>query len=536
MKKGLLLIGLILLITPVFSETICVNYFTYIHCSNCEYTDPIVLDEWNDYYDNLVIIEYVYDSWTDTNAQLLGEFSENYNSYSAVPQLIINEDDIRIGRNNVPNFEQSIGGMESSNCTLLDSSVSFEELNLNELPGEPKVWSNGRLLIRTGNSNVSTELLRELLSTNDLNSIIQEHNNTISSTEPVPAPISGGEITFNNAVKVGNSWILEFNEFVNEGSGSNNTTSTNNSIIDLGIFGNVNADETSLPLFTVLIASADAFNPCAFFILTFLLSAMLYVRSRKRILLVGFIFVFFSGLIYYLFMAAWLNVFLIMGEIMLLTSVAGLIALIAGVINVKDYFAFQKGVSLTLPKDSKKMMQEKVDDLKKKKNIWLLISGSVILAITVNMYELLCTVGFPMIFTRILTMNNLASVDYYFYLLLYNLVYILPLSAIVVIFAITLGSRRISKKNIRRLKLLSGVMITLLGGVLLFKPELLENAMSGFAILLLSILLTIIIILGYEKIYCNYCGVSFNEHEGEEQCPYCGKWFKRLDLHKCKKK
>ncbi len=538
MKKLLFFFSLFFLLSPVFSQKVCAVYFTFTHCSNCEYTDPIVLDEWVNHYDDLVIIEYVYEDWTDPNGQVLGQYSQNYNTHAAVPQLVISEDDIRVGRYNVPTFEQFMKSEDSNPCVLLEESVSFSEMNLNELPAEPKIWANGRMLMKTGDSVVSSSFLRDLLTSSDLDSVIEESSYDVEYIEPVPAPISGGEIIFNHALRISDSWILEFNEYI----GGDNKTLVNESeeetgnktTVDLGFLGKVSADNTSLPIFTILIAGADAFNPCAFFILTFLLSAVLYVRSRKRILIVGGIFVFFSGLIYYLFMAAWLNVFLIAGQIAVLTTIAGLIALFAGAINIKDYFAFQKGISLTLPKESKKMMEKKVSKLKKKKNIWGLIIGTVILAVTINMYELLCTVGFPMIFTRILTMSNLSTSSYYLYILLYNIVYIIPLTVIVVLFAITLGSRKISKKNIKRLKLVSGTMITFLGVILLFKPQFLESALTGFGVLISALIASGLIITGYEGLYCNYCHV--NEYEGEEQCPHCGKWFKRIDLHKCKEK
>jgi len=271
-------------------------------------------------------------------------------------------------------------------------------------------------------------------------------------------------------------------------------TGIDEDIIELPLFGKVDAKKMSLPALTGMIAAADAFNPCAFFILTFLLSAMLYVKSRKRILIVGGIFVFFSGLIYFLFMCAWLNIFLFAGEIMLLTMVAGIIALIAGIINIKDFFFFKRGISLTLPTSKKLKFFERVKGLIKAKSIVALAIGTVILAVTVNMYELLCTVGFPMIYTRVLSLHNLPTFQYYLYLIFYDIVYVIPLTIIVVIFAITLGSRKFTVEGVRNLKLVSGLMILFLGLILLLQPSMLENVFVSFGVVIAAIVISGLII------------------------------------------
>ena len=266
-------------------------------------------------------------------------------------------------------------------------------------------------------------------------------------------------------------------------SAQESSTEIDEEIIEIPLFGRVNAKEMSLPTLTGMIAAADAFNPCAFFILTFLLSAMLYAKSRKRILMVGGIFVFFSGLIYFLFMCAWLNVFLLAGEIMILT-------MIAGIINIKDFFFFKKGISLTLPTSQKLKFFERVKGLVQARSSIALAVGTVILAVTVNMYELLCTVGFPMVYTRVLTLHNLPTLQYYLYLIFYNIVYVIPLAVIVVIFAVTLGSRKFTERGVRNLKLVSGLMIFFLGLMLLFKPSMLENILASFGVIVAAVVIS----------------------------------------------
>lgn len=475
---------------------VCIVYFTYTHCPNCKVTDPIVLGEWFKEKDNLVIVEYMFESWDDPNAKLLGEYANKYGSFAAVPQVFVSEEEIALGRLDVPKLIGKLKALKENECLLLEDSVPFQEMDLNSVEGEPlKVWANGRLLVRLKkHSNVSSEFLRELLFTNNLTRLIQSSPYPIKFIEPKPAPIAFGEIHFKNAILIGDSWVLKFNQTISAEVRENRTTLQQNVTknettieVELPLLGKVSAENLSLPLLTVLIAGADGFNPCAFFILTFLLSTVLLVRSRKRIVIVGAIFVFFSGLIYFLFMAAWLNVFMFASQLKILTIVAGCIALFAGIVNVKDYFFFKKGISLTLPTSHKLSFMEKVESLARLESLFPLVVATSILAITVNMYELLCTVGFPIVYIRILTLHNLPTFQYYLYLIFYNVVYVVPLACIVTIFALTLGERRFTESGVRKLKLISGYMISLLGVALLFKPHLLENVVTTFGLLALAL-------------------------------------------------
>ena len=144
--------------------------------------------------------------------------------------------------------------------------------------------------------------------------------------------------------------------------------------------------------------------------------------------LIGGVFVFFSGLIYFLFMAAWLNVFLVVGQIAAITITGGIVALLIGGINVKDFFLFKQGVSLVIPESAKPKLFERMRGLLKAPTLPAMIAGTVVLALSANAYELLCTAGFPMVYTRVLTLHRLTTFQYYQYLVLYNIVYVVPLA------------------------------------------------------------------------------------------------------------
>jgi len=261
-------------------------------------------------------------------------------------------------------------------------------------------------------------------------------------------------------------------------------------VIELPFLGPIDTSRISLPAFTVVIAAMDSFNPCAFFVLFFLLGMLIYAESRRRMLLIGAVFVLFSGFVYFLFMSAWLNFFLLAGQIMLLTAAAGAVAVAAALINIKDFFFFKKGVSLTMSESKRSSLFSRMRRIVGETSLPSAVAATMVLAAAANMYELLCTVGFPMVYTRALTLHSLPALNYYLYLVLYNVIYVLPLAGIVLLFTLTVGARKLSEFQGRALKLLSGTMMLMLGVILVISPSLLNNIFAAGGMLLLALLLT----------------------------------------------
>ena len=241
--------------------------------------------------------------------------------------------------------------------------------------------------------------------------------------------------------------------------------------IEFPLLGKLDTGTASLPLLTVALAGLDAFNPCAFFVLLFLLSLLVHEPHRGRMALVGGVFVFFSGLAYFVFMAAWLNVFLLLGELRLATLAAGAVALLVAAANIKDFFLPGRGPSFSIPDGAKPRLYQRMRNLLAARDTLPLLAGAALLAVVANTYELLCTAGFPMVYTRTLTLHHLSPASYYAYLVFYNLVYVVPLALIVAAFVLARKSRKLGEEEGRRLKLLSGLMMLGLGGLLLLAPQ-----------------------------------------------------------------
>lgn len=233
-----------------------------------------------------------------------------------------------------------------------------------------------------------------------------------------------------------------------------------------------------LPAFTFIIAIIDGFNPCTMWVLTFLLVLLVSVsHSRKRIFAVGYTFVIVIFTIYFLFMAAWLNVFLFFGYFDIIRIIIGIVALVAGIINCKEFFWFRKGVTLMIQEQHKMPLVEKIESMKniiKKGSMPALIISSIVLAAFASLVELPCTAGWPLIYTNILAQKGFEnSVSYYIYLLLYNLIYIIPISAIIFLFGYTFKGKQITKDQMKIIKFIGGFIMILLGIILLVNPELL---------------------------------------------------------------
>ena len=236
-------------------------------------------------------------------------------------------------------------------------------------------------------------------------------------------------------------------------------------------FGELRVRDLGLPLFTIVIGLLDGLNPCAMWVLLFLLSLLVNLRDRLKMALIAGTFVAVSGLMYFAFMAAWLNMFLLFGLSRPIQIGLGGIALLVGAVNVKDFFALHRGISLSIPESAKPGLYARIRGILQAEHLSGAMAGIVVLAGLVNLIELLCTAGFPALYTQILTLQQMPSWEYYGYLGLYNLAYIFDDSLMVIIAVTTLSRRKLQERAGRWLKLGSGIVMAGLGGILLVRPD-----------------------------------------------------------------
>jgi glutaredoxin len=236
-------------------------------------------------------------------------------------------------------------------------------------------------------------------------------------------------------------------------------------------FGRLSAREMGLPAFTLVLGLLDGFNPCAMWVLLFLLSLLVNLQDRFKMAVVASTFVGVSGLVYFAFMAAWLNLFLWIGLSRATQVLLGALGLFVGIVNIKDFFAFTRGISLGIPEAARPGIYAHARRIIQAEHLGGALTAVVVLAVLVNTVELLCTAGFPAVYTHILTMRALPWWKYYSYLGLYNLAYVFDDAIVVSIAVVTLSRRKLQERGGRWLKLVSGVVMAGLGAVLLARPQ-----------------------------------------------------------------
>ncbi|MDP2927133.1 MAG: glutaredoxin [bacterium] len=244
-------------------------------------------------------------------------------------------------------------------------------------------------------------------------------------------------------------------------------------IFNLPLIGGFDAKKVSLPLLSIALGLMDGFNPCAMWVLLLLISLLLTVRSKKKLWLVGGTFIAVSGLLYFLFMTAWLNFFLFIGYVSLTRVIIGAIAVAAGVWRIKDFFTWQSGVCKVGDEKSHGKIEQKIRSLLVPAALPATFLGIVALAFSVNLVEFFCSAGFPAIFTQVLAVQNVSSLTRYLYILVYVIFYMLDDIIVFSLAVLTLQKLGFTDKYAKWSALLGGLLMLLLGAALVFKPELL---------------------------------------------------------------
>ena len=241
--------------------------------------------------------------------------------------------------------------------------------------------------------------------------------------------------------------------------------------IELPLFGEINLSEFSLPLLTLMIGFLDGFNPCAMWTLLFLISLLLGMNDRKRMWILGVAFIVSSACVYFLFRSAWLNLFLFFGFIVWVRYLIGLVALAGGFWVIKKAFFSKKSGCGVMDNQKRQAVFARMKDVVNKNNFWLALGGIVALAFLVNLVEVICSAGLPAIYTQVLALNELSAWQYYFYIALYILFFMLDDLFVFFTAMITLEMTGITTKYSRYSQMIGGILMLIIGILLIFKPQ-----------------------------------------------------------------
>jgi len=236
--------------------------------------------------------------------------------------------------------------------------------------------------------------------------------------------------------------------------------------------GKIDVKNTSLPLMAIIMGAVDGFNPCAMWVLIFLITMLMNMKNKKRMWILGLSFLITSSLVYMFFMLAWLKVAVALLKTWFQYIVA-IVAIAAGLFNLYNYYKTRKqesGCTVTDHKKRKKITT-KIRKIVSEKSFIIAFLGIITLAVSVNLLELACSAGLPVVFTQILSINKLSGMQYMLYIVLYILFFMLDDIIVFSIAMLTLKVTGISNKYTKYSHLIGGIIMLIIGLLMIFKMD-----------------------------------------------------------------
>ena len=243
---------------------------------------------------------------------------------------------------------------------------------------------------------------------------------------------------------------------------------------EIKIFGHtLNINKMPIPLIATVIGFIDGFNPCAMWVLIFLITMLMNMKNKKRMWVLGVTFLVTSAFVYLLIMFAWLTIIGSLTSIKWFRLTIALIALIGGLVNLNSFrksLKKQDGCEVVDEKKRKKIIT-RIKKIVTEKSFILALIGVMALAISVNVIELACSAGLPMAFTQILAINELSTFEYIINILIYIFFFLIDDIVVFVIAMITLDVTGISTKYTKYSHLVGGIIMVIIAILMAFKPE-----------------------------------------------------------------
>ena len=271
--------------------------------------------------------------------------------------------------------------------------------------------------------------------------------------------------------------------------------------VEIPLIGSLNLNLQSAALSTMLIAVVDGFNPCSIWVLSMLLALTLHTGSRKKVLIIGLIFLTVTAAIYALFIAGLFSVLKVASFLGWIRVVVALVALFFALVNIKDYFWYKQGLSFTIAEHKRAGIFRRIRVvMDASQTFWGLAGATVVLAAGVSMVEFSCTAGFPVLWVNLLTAQNVGIASFVLLLLLYMFIY--QLDELVIFFSAvaSLKASRLEEKHGRLLKLAGGMLMLALSVVMLANPALMNRLNSSLLIFGMAALATLLVLFVHRVI------------------------------------
>ena len=235
--------------------------------------------------------------------------------------------------------------------------------------------------------------------------------------------------------------------------------------------GNVATRSLSLPALTIVLGAVDGFNPCAMWVLVFLIGLLVGMRDPVRMWSYGAAFLLTSAAVYFAFMAAWLNLVLLLGTLAWIRAAVGVFALAAGGYYLREFVRNPDAACAVTSPGERQRIMERLKGVVAEQSFLLAIAGIMALAVAVNLIEMLCSAGIPAVYTQVLALSGLSAASYYGYLALYIAVFLLDDAVIFVTAMLTLQSTGLAATYSRYSHLIGGAVLVGVGLLLVFRPE-----------------------------------------------------------------
>jgi hypothetical protein len=271
--------------------------------------------------------------------------------------------------------------------------------------------------------------------------------------------------------------------------------------IEVPLLGVVDLGGQSLFISTVLISFVDGFNPCSMWVLSMLLALTLHTGSRRKVAIIGLIFISVTAFIYALFIAGIFTLLSVVNFVGWIQVVVALVSLFFGAVNIKDYFWYKEGLSFTIADDKKPGIFRGIRRvMDASNNFWAMAGATVVLAAGVSLVEFSCTAGFPVLWSNILTAQGVGAATFILLLLVYMLIYQIDELGLFFVAAFTLRASKLEEKHGRVLKLIGGSLMVTLAGVMLINPAWMNNLGTSLLIFGAAFVLALLILFLHRSV------------------------------------
>ena len=246
-----------------------------------------------------------------------------------------------------------------------------------------------------------------------------------------------------------------------------NKPGQNQEKINLPIIGEIDISKYSLPVLAVILGTLDGFNVCSLGALVLILGLVLALKSRKKILVFGGIFILTTAVVYGVLIFLWHQLFSLFAPYQkIMTILIAVIGIGGGIYFLKEFIKFKKqgpacdvvGSNIVSKLSSK--LQKKLTGTG---GILAIIISILIFAAVITIVEFPCSAAVPVVFAGVLAKAQLPAILYLFYITIFILLYMLDEILIFLIALFTLKLWLASPKFVIWITLVEAIILFALG-------------------------------------------------------------------------